>query len=162
MPSLRNPESATGFSLSCSATLSFSFLSILLVSVFITNKTNILIFSNLYSFMYSFSVPACSSRYITLLPVHLLWASASSSRSNTATVWNCSVETVSLYCYSTILLQFRIIMYKQYYYITTVWNHKVATVSLYCYSTILLQEKIVRWKQYHYTSAVQCLQITIM
>ena len=105
-----------------------------LVSVFITNKTNIYIDIRQSLFVYIFVVCYSMQQWIYhIIPVHLLWASASSSMYNTATVWNCSVETVSLYCYSTILLQFRIIMYKQYYYITTVWNHKVATVSLYCY-----------------------------
>ena len=144
----------------CNIVVFFSFYSF---GVSIYYKQNKYIDIRQSLFVYVFVVCYSMQQWIYhIIPVHLLWASASSSMYNTATVWNCSVETVSLYCYSTILLQFRIIMYKQYYYITTVWNHKVATVSLYCYSTILLQEKIVRWKQYHYTSAVQCLQNTIM
>ena len=35
--------------------------------------------------------------------IFVLWARASNSRSNTATVWNCKVEIVILYCHSKIL-----------------------------------------------------------
>ena len=105
LPPFRNPGSALDSHFKCSATLSFPFLSMLLVSAFITIKTNILIFSNLYSLMYSSSVTACSSRYITLL-LYMYYGQVH--------------PAVGL-----ILLQYGIVVWKQYHYTVTVQ---------YCYS----------------------------